>query len=1042
MNNGGGTTTTSSIPMTEINGNNHHHHQTATTEIDEGLYSRQLYVMGKDAQRKLQNASALIVGLDGLGAEIAKNVILAGVKSVTLFDTLNTRPRDLGAHFYLTFNDVGKNRAESCAKRLAELNSYVNVSVIPPSEAKKLLDPTFLSNYSVIVMNSGTLEDKMAVNKACRVNNKTCFIASDAAAGLTSWAFCDFGDNFIVSDLNGEEPVSRIVSSVTTDPTTGKIVVAVNDDARHGLEVNDYVVFDDLVHPKTNAKWSDAIPRRVSNVTGPFTFEIENPPQQQQLQQLQPRLASDASGGMVRQVKVPTSLSFKPLAECLKDPAGLVTMMDFAKIGRPEALCDAFQLIERKGITEQELQTAIEAKHGPSHKLAIAALFRGRGCLLSPMAAFLGGIVAQETLKACSGKFTPLRQMLFFDAVECLPPKLEDWPPTTVVASSENRYTDEERIFGSSFLQQLRKLNLFLVGSGAIGCEMLKNWAMMGISTLPGSKIVVTDPDKIERSNLNRQFLFRSKDVGTNKSLAAANAVKQMNPECNVEAREDKVAPDTENVYGEHFFNKIDVVVNALDNVEARLYVDARCVVFGKPLLESGTLGTKGNTQVIVPRLTENYGATRDPPERSFPVCTLKNFPNAIEHTLAWSREWFEGAFNQLPANILAYKQDPTKFVKSLEMQQNSVLETLEGLVSALNTEKPTSFRDCLIWSRRRFEDQFSNQIKQLLYNFPSDMVTSTGALFWSGSKRQPTPLTFDVNDPLHYEFCFSAACLRAFNFGVKIDTSVDSNKKILDSVLVEEFKPSSGVKIASTDAELAAQQQQRQEESVDDAIKRLVAQLPNSVNTPIVYPIEFEKDDDSNHHMDFICSASNLRARNYSIAEADLHKSKLIAGKIIPAIATTTALVTGLVCFELYKIVAPWTPKTVEPYKCGYINLALPLFTFSEPVACKKNKAGSWEWTMWDKISLKGPLTLKQVLQKFRDEYKVDVSMLSYGVSILYSSFSQKPERQNMTMEKLITEVTKVNIPPGALIQFEVCCMDMETEEDVELPQVEYRVV
>ena len=63
-------------------------------------------------------------------------------------------------------------------------------------------------------------------------------------------------------------------------------------------------------------------------------------------------------------------------------------------------------------------------------------------------------------------------------------------------------------------------------------------------------------------------------------------------------------------------------------------YMDRRCVFFQKPLLESGTLGTKANTQVVIPFLSESYSSSQDPPEKSIPSCTVKNFPNAIEHTI------------------------------------------------------------------------------------------------------------------------------------------------------------------------------------------------------------------------------------------------------------------------------------------------------------------------------------------------------------------------------------------------------------------------
>lgn len=207
------------------------------------------------------------------------------------------------------------------------------------------------------------------------------------------------------------------------------------------------------------------------------------------------------------------------------------------------------------------------------------------------------------------------------------------------------------------------------------------------------------------------------------------------------------------------------------------------------------------------------------------------------------------------------------------------------------------------------------------------------------------------------------------------------------------------------------------------------------------LHPVEFEKDDDTNHHIDFITAASNLRAENYKIELADRHKTKFIAGKIIPAIATTTALVTGLVVLELYKILDG--NDDIEKYKNGFVNLALPFFGFSEPIASPKDKyiGRSGEVPidkLWDRFEVED-FTLRELLDHF-DQKGLTITMLSSGVSLLYASFfakSKLEERYPMKLSELVAFISKKPIPSHQKnVIFEICVED-QTEEDVEVPYI-----
>jgi ubiquitin-activating enzyme E1 len=172
--------------------------------------------------------------------------------------------------------------------------------------------------------------------------------------------------------------------------------------------------------------------------------------------------------------------------------------------------------------------------------------------------------------------------------------------------------------------------------------------------------------------------------------------------------------------------------------------------------------------------------------------------------------------------------------------------------------------------------------------------------------------------------------------------------------------------------------------------IKNLVETIAKfSVKSSDFEPADFEKDDDSNYHIDFINAAANLRASNYVIKNCDRNKTKMIAGKIIPAIATTTAMITGAVTTEIYKVVQGYT--ALEDFRNGFINLALPLFLFSEPMPVIKIgdkdydevlmapvKAHPKEFTVFDKIVVdEGSLTLQGLFDHLGAKYNVNIDTL-----------------------------------------------------------------
>jgi len=421
--------------------------------------------------------------------------------------------------------------------------------------------------------------------------------------------------------------------------------------------------------------------------------------------------------------------------------------------------------------------------------------------------------------------------------------------------------------------------------------------------------------------------------------------------------------------------------------------------------------------------------------------------------------------YKQTPDDANTYlASSQSDFMSQLANQQNMKLDTLVRMRDALVTARPTSHADCISYARLQFEDLFANKIKQLLHNFPLDKVVVTNGNpmpFWAGAKKPPTPLVFDPSDELHAEFVLSVANLRASTYGISERLTLAEALQLARNVSVPAFRASDGVAIPVTEEEAknnsgaapaaaAASAHSSSMMDIDDTCNQILSALPSpatitSSGLTSLHAIDFDKDVDD--QMRVIAACSNLRARNYRIPEADLHKSRGIAGKIMPAIATTTALVTGNICLELFKVLLD---KPVDQYMNTFSNLALPLFVCQEPdrPASVKSviKGKEFFWTAWDRIDIDRPdMTLQELIDHLQETYGVELTMLSAGVSILFSDFMDRKkaaERKTMTLKQVVEAVTKKPFHASQrFMTLELICSDEDTGDEVEMPCLRFRL-
>ena len=978
-------------------------------EIYNDLYSRQIFTYGENIMKKIINLKILIIGLRGLGVEIAKNLILSGPNELSISDKNKCYINDLSSNFYINEIDIENNtREKACYQKLSDLNPYVRVSIYEGNLKEDII------KYNLIIITEIMKIEKLyEINEICRKKNINFIYTLNL--GLTGFLFNDFGDAHTINDINGEKNLIYHIFNIEKKNNNYEIFLDIQKNETFNLKEGDYIVFKEV---KGLEFLNDGIPREIKKVTDKsFEIEINNNNNNNKY----------ISDGIIEEIKIPKKIKFNSFKENFFNPNNNYIIIDnskknsnillqcsfvglhqyysingklpelnnFEEVNEIVKLCYKFYL-EIKENNIEYLKIKKKNKLIEFDKNYIINVLRWSKSEINPICNFLGGIASQEAIKI-TGKYLPIYQWLRFDFFEVI----QKIPNNCNRNLLNCRYDDQIAIFGQEIQEKLKNLNIFMIGAGALGCEYLKNFALIGIGR-DNNIITVTDNDNIAISNLNRQFLFKNKDVGKSKSICACREANLINKDINLKSYQNLVCNDTKDIFDDIFWEKQNIIISAVDNISARRYIDNLCTFYNKILIDSGTEGTKANCDIYFPDKTICLNDLNFKTEEKIPMCTLKIFPNKIEHCIEYAKIIFTELFDLYIKDIKLIIEDENRFFNILndEINNNDLyikLEIYKYLYIII--DKPNKYliiEFAIFIFKYYFEFNINNILKEQEIEFKN------------GYNRKPSQINIDLEDKFNILYFKSFYYILSSILNFELNITEEEIKLIVIKL---------NININSNKLD--------KEELINNFKKDIINKIRSNTNNikekiKLLKPIIFDKDKDENNQINFILSFSNLRAENYNIEKCDFLKAKEIAGNIIPAIASTTAAITGLSCLQIYTLLQT---DDIKFLRSGAFNLATSEFDIFKPeekrfikdIPKKKDspeyKVIPKEYTVWDKIDLIGPnMTVKTLVYYFKNKYDVDIDFINYFDYVLASPLEGE-ENFNKTIEELIVEKTGKNI-------------------------------
>ena len=1007
--------------------------ESINSQIDEELYSRQIICLGMETMEKISGLNILILGLRGLGVEIAKDIIVSGPNKVTLFDPKEVTIEDLGSNFYFSQKDIGKRRDKSCLDKLKELNKYVKVNFLNGSSIQNIIGK-INENYNVIIITEIISKIDIILLDELSRKNKISLIYC-AICGLSSFIFTDFGTNFTIFDEYCFKKRKFFIKNIEKSEK-GLVEIEWNKDKNPFIK--DYVLFKDVegmeeINYTEEKKQVFKIERKDAN-----SFYIGNTLNYSEYK----------SGGYIEETVLPKNMSYQSFAKTFEDPftdeyedvnhrkkfiflvfKALIEFFD--KKGRLPFLHNLTDFEEIKSITKTIFEglNFENSKSFKKEEIIFDDKIIKNICLSSTaeipcITSLIGGVVCQEIIKT-TGKFRPINQWKIFDFLQYSSIIPEKELNEINFEKVKTRYNEIISVFGEKTFRKIQNLNILLAGAGALGCELLKNLSLFGIS----NSVLIIDDDNIEISNLNRQVLFREKHKGLNKALVACNSAKEINNDFQCDFLAKRISPENNNIFNESYFDKVNFVLGAIDSQEGNYFLVKQCELYEKIFIKGGTKGPEGKVESFLPNITCSFNDlenTKEEEEKS-PSCTRREFPGKIEDCIDNGRDIFDEYFKILIIDFLKIfedKNDSLKFDIENSMGHFNLINKIINLIrinfnqinknlNEKNEIKNNLEKELFKFGLEEFNERFTEDIKIIKAKHPIDNDEES-INFWK-NKRIPLEIKFNIDEDLSFNYLFYFINIFSKMLNIELNSLKDKSifKEKLNEILIE-LNNNNTTYDKITEPTILYN---KIIEGIND-----IKNYPNYISEiKKINPVNFEKDIPSNGHMKFIHSFANIKAKSYKIPCCDKFYTLEYAGKIAPTTITSTAVVGGYICLQMIGILINqiyFSHKIrnitddfeniddEELIETGlhnlYFNLKTNDFIF-EPLY-KEKFNGIWKvnnlvpekYSRWYKIDEKINQTLMEFIQYIKEKYGIDITLI-------LTSINDKPIYEKMRIPKKI---------------------------------------